>query len=343
MIVKPELEEFRTLCRNNDIIAISTELTADTETPLSAYVKLSTQKPAFLFESVVGGEQVSRFSFLGFSSSKQFACYHDLTEIKEGNGIAKKISTPTDPLRLIEDEIDGIRYHGIDGHRFSGGAVGYIGYEYANRVEPTIPIPDQDDLRMPLLFFMITELVLIFDHARQTLTICANAKSSDNPESDYDQAVSKIKNTLNILAKPLSIEPACMDISNVSEKELPEGNFSQIEFEKLVEMTKDLEWARDFMNELGYEQKCSTRVLEDNSGCVHQANNCKGMKRARHYLVPLAKVNEMVESGFMHLHQTPTDSMCADIFTKGLPFSAHWRVTHAKNIWNKAWSSERKL
>lgn len=239
MIVKPELEEFCTLCRNNDIIAVSTELTSDTETPLSAYVKLSTQKPAFLFESVVGGEQVSRFSFLGFSSSKQFACYHDLTEIKEGNSIAKKISTPPDPLRLIEDEIDGIRYHGIDGHRFSGGAVGYIGYEYANRVEPSIPIPDQDDLKMPLLFFMITELVLIFDHARQTLTICANAKSSDNPESDYDQAVSKIKNTLNILAKPLSIEPACMDISNVSEKELPEGNFSQIEFEKLVEMTKD--------------------------------------------------------------------------------------------------------
>jgi len=102
---------------------------------------------------------------------------------------------------------------------------------------------------------------------------------------------------------------------------------TESEVQALVEMTKDLEWARDFMNELGYEQKCSTRVLEDNSGCVHQANNCKGMKRARHYLVPLAKVNEMVESGFMHLHQTPTDSMCADIFTKRLSFSAHWRHT----------------
>ena len=105
---------------------------------------------------------------------------------------------------------------------------------------------------------------------------------------------------------------------------------TESEIQSLVEMTKDLEWARDLMTELGYEQKCSTRVLEDNSGCIHQANNCKGMKRARHYLVPLAKVNEMVESGFMHLHQTPTDLMCADIFTKGLAFSAHWR--HTKNI-----------
>ena len=65
MRINPSLNNFRKLSEEFDMIAVSTELTADSETPLSAYVKLSEKKPAFLFESVVGGEQVSRFSFLG--------------------------------------------------------------------------------------------------------------------------------------------------------------------------------------------------------------------------------------------------------------------------------------
>ena len=79
MKINPSLNNFRKLSEEFDMIAVSTELTADTETPLSAYVKLSEKKPAFLFESVVGGEQVSRFSFLGFAASKEFSCFEDLT------------------------------------------------------------------------------------------------------------------------------------------------------------------------------------------------------------------------------------------------------------------------
>lgn len=238
MNIKPKLDEFKSLCRDHDIVAVSTELTADSETPLSAYVKLSSQKPAFLFESVVGGEQVSRFSFLGFSSRKKFSCFPNETEIVNGVDEKQTIPTPSDPLSLIEDEMKGIRYHGINGHRFSGGAVGYIGYEYANRVEPTIPIPEKDDLKMPMIFFMITELVLIFDHVRQTLTICANAQATDDPTSGYRKAISKIEQTLAILAKPLSVKPASIDLNSVSQKELPKGNFSKEEFESLVEKTK---------------------------------------------------------------------------------------------------------
>ena len=73
MNISPKLEDFKKLCKDHDVIAVSAELTADTETPLSAYAKLSKFKPAFLFESVVGGEQVSRFSFLGFSASKEIS------------------------------------------------------------------------------------------------------------------------------------------------------------------------------------------------------------------------------------------------------------------------------
>ena len=237
MNISPKLEDFKKLCKDHDVIAVSTELTADTETPLSAYAKLSKFKPAFLFESVVGGEQVSRFSFLGFSASKEISCFSDRTEITENNQ-TKKIETPEDPLRLIENEIDGTRYAGVDECRFSGGAVGFVGYEYANRIEPSIPLPADDELKMPVLFFMITEIVLIFDHARQTLRVCSNSKVSVNPEEDYKYAVKKIEETIELLSKPLALQPAPLGKIGLSSEKPPVGNFSQQEFEQLVEKTK---------------------------------------------------------------------------------------------------------
>ena len=247
MKITPNLNEFKKLSDQYDLIAVRTELTADTETPLSAYLKLSKNKPAFLFESVVGGEQVSRFSFLGFSASKQFICNHDITEIIGTSDNTKKIQTPEDPLKLIEDEIEGINYKGIDGHRFSGGAVGFVGYEYANRVEPSIPVPSKNDLRMPLLFFMITELVVIFDHARQTITICENTKPGENPEISYQLAKEKIEETIKILSTPNLLKPASLDFESVQDRDLPEGNFTQQEFESLVKKTKDYVKAGDII------------------------------------------------------------------------------------------------
>lgn len=237
MKITPQFDEFQVLAKEYDVVAVSTELTADTETPLSAYTKLSKFKPAFLFESVVGGEQVSRYSFLGFSSSKEISSYSDITEVNSKEG-RNRFPTPNDPLALIEQEINGIKYCGIEGHRFSGGAVGFIGYEYANRVESSIPTPKHDELKMPLVYFMLTEVVLIFDHARQTLSICANINISGNLGEIYNNAVRKIEETLDLLAKPLSIQPASLNLSDYGNKNLPQGNFTQEKFESLVEKTK---------------------------------------------------------------------------------------------------------
>ena len=77
----PSLEDFKVFSQKYDVIAVKAEFTADAETPLSAYVKLSSKKPAFLFESVVGGEQVSRFSFVGCNPQKIITCWHNETII----------------------------------------------------------------------------------------------------------------------------------------------------------------------------------------------------------------------------------------------------------------------
>ena len=238
MQFQPDLDEFLKQSENHDVIAVSAEFTADAETPLSAYAKLSAEKPAFLFESVVGGEQVSRFSFVGFGPRKTIACGQSTTEIKERGKAPRCIPTPDDPLRIIEDEFSGIRYMGAaDDTRFSGGAVGYVSYEYANRIEPTVSLPEDDQLGLPLLFFMIADLVLIFDHACQTLTICANAYVGNNPSEAYRSSCSRIEETIGLLNASSELQPA--PIGNAYDGKVPSGNVSKEDFEAMVEKTKE--------------------------------------------------------------------------------------------------------
>ena len=219
MNFSPSLPEFLNDADAYDLIGVQAEFSADTETPLSAYAKLADQKPAFLFESVVGGEQVSRYSFIGFGPRKVISSNLDVTEISETGKDSIQIPTPEDPLSLIEREMQGIRYKPClkDG-RFSGGAVGYLSYEYASRVETTVPVPQKDELGLPLLYFMITDLVLVFDHARQSLTICANVPTNEDPEKAYADACQKILATKDLLSKPSTLSP--VSLHSTSDMEL---------------------------------------------------------------------------------------------------------------------------
>ena len=235
---EPSLCKFEELSHSFDLIAVQARFSADSETPLSAYAKLSNQKPAFLFESVVGGEQVSRFSFVGLCPRKIISCSHKNTHITERGKPDKKIPTPDDPLSLVEDEISGLKYFSpLKDGRFSGGAVGYLSYEYANRVEKTVPVPPKDELGLPLLYFMVTDLLLIFDHAHQSLTICANVCPGDNPVRAYQSACDKILETRNRLLQPSLLSP--VPLEDIGEPSVPLGNFTEDEFNDRVNQIKE--------------------------------------------------------------------------------------------------------
>ncbi len=241
---EPSLSEFKRDSDDFDLIAVQAEFSCDTETPLSAYAKLADQKPAFLFESVVGGEQVSRFSFVGFSPRKIISCGQEDSTIVEQGKETVTLKTPPDPLSLIEKEMSGLRYRSqLKDGRFSGGAVGFLSYEYANRVEATVPLPEKDELGIPLIYFMITDIVLIFDHARQTLTLTANVAPGENPAQAYADACARILQTHKTLSKPSSLPP--VPLSEVGKVFQPEGNFSKEEFEGLVEKVKEYVRAGD--------------------------------------------------------------------------------------------------
>ena len=105
MNVKPSRSEFDALTTQGNAIPVYVDLTADCETPLGTYSKIRQEAPSFLFESIVGGERISRFSFLGSNPRKVYRVSESETTITHGTGETETVPTPNDPLKLIESEM----------------------------------------------------------------------------------------------------------------------------------------------------------------------------------------------------------------------------------------------
>jgi anthranilate synthase component 1 len=233
MHIHPSREAFEHLCTQGNVIPVCTDLMADFETPVSAYAKLKDSGPSYLLESVEGGEHLSRYSFIGCRPRKIFVCGPATTEIRQPGQPTQTIPTPPDPLRLIETEMQGYHPVALPGlPRFTGGAVGFVGYEYITRIEPTVPAAKTDELGTPLLYFMLSDSLLIFDRAKQTLRLCVNAHVGDNPGAAYDAAVAELHHLYDLLRQPRELAPA--PLVEPGRITVPPGNFTQSRFEQTV-------------------------------------------------------------------------------------------------------------
>ena len=239
MNIHPAKDAFLTLAAQGNVIPVYTDLMADFETPVSAYAKLKTAGPSYLFESVEGGENLARYSFIGCRPRKIFVCGPDTTEIRVPGQPAQTVPTPRDPLTLIEAEMSGYHPVTLPGlPRFTGGAVGFVGYEYVTRIEPSVPTAALDDLGTPLLYFMLSDSLLIFDRAKQTLRLCVNAHlRGRDAGAAYDAAATELRELYALLRQPRELIPApLVDTPNLT---VPPGNFTQARFEQVVEDGKE--------------------------------------------------------------------------------------------------------
>jgi anthranilate synthase component 1 len=252
MNIQPTKEAFLQLCEHGNVVPVYADLMADFETPVSAYAKLKGSGPAYLLESIEGGDTVSRYSFIGCRPRKVFACFSKFTEIREPGHPVQRIPTPHDPLKLIEAEISGYRPVQIPGMpRFMGGAVGYLGYEYIHRVEPSVPEAANDELGIPIVYFMLSDTILMFDRAKQTLRLCVNAHvpppsgSTQAALAAYDAAVTALHSLYGLLKQPRELaSSALVDPPRI---EIPASNFTREAFEKMVEDSKEYIRAGDII------------------------------------------------------------------------------------------------
>ncbi|MGB0334842.1 MAG: anthranilate synthase component I [Opitutales bacterium] len=239
MNIQPSRSEFEALASKGNTIPVFLDLTADCETPLGAYSKICHEGPSFLFESIVGGERISRFSFMGANPRKVFRVFDKETTIQSKDGSIETVETPPDPLTLIEAEMAQYQPVEIPGMPpFSGGAVGFVGHEFIHRIEPTVPEPEENPLKVPILYYLITDSVLIFDHVRQVLRICVQANTEGKEiDSSYDSAVAEIERIYSLLERPQKF--AHRPIGPSQEISVPKGNFTRERFKEAVDRVKD--------------------------------------------------------------------------------------------------------
>jgi anthranilate synthase component I len=236
--ITPDRDTVRRLFDQGDLVPVYRTLLADLETPVSVYLKLAqTSAASFLLESVEGGEQVGRYSFLGVNPKGLIAVQGDtVTATRHGVTTTRELAPAEDPLHVIEREFERIQPVRLDGlPRFVGGAVGYLSYDIVRHIE-RLPNTAQDDLHVPDLAFMLADTLVIFDHAKHQLIVLANAHNTGDPDAAYDDALQRIDAITDALARPL---PYLDDVPTGAANGDLESNMSRERFEANVRAAKD--------------------------------------------------------------------------------------------------------
>jgi len=213
------LGEVKRLAGSADTIRLRAVRDADLETPIGAFLRLDDgTTPAYLLESVEGGERLGRYSFLGIGPRR-------LLEVRDGRAriqdrpVGVVDYTPDlpvtelpadDPLAALRDFLPRRRAEPTEGMpRFTGGAVGVLAYDAVSVFEPTVPLPAADPVGVPLASFIETDLVLVFDHLTHTLAAIASLHAeAPRLEERYRVAERALFEALEKTARPSAAEMA---------------------------------------------------------------------------------------------------------------------------------------
>jgi anthranilate synthase component 1 len=259
----PKLDDFLKLAAHGNLIPVTRRLLADIETPLSAYRKIRGQSESFLFESVEGGEHIGRYSFVGCNPRAVIKQTGNRIDVIENGKVIETFSVGQnvkDGLEVIERVMKKYRAVALPGlPRFTGGAVGFIGYEFIHDVEPVVPRPPHDELGTPTMYFLIADQLLIFDRVAQTITVLVNAILEDavNPEEAYENAVGEIERLVSLLEQPSEHHPVTVP-NEVTDAPF-ESNISKEKFFGNVLAAKKYITAGDIIQVVG-SQRFSTPV-----------------------------------------------------------------------------------
>ncbi|MBI1346151.1 anthranilate synthase component I [bacterium] len=234
----PSFEQFCELAQNHDLVPVYRQLISDTLTPVSAYCRLPASEDSFLFESVVGGERIGRYSFLGAGPYLWLEAYGTRVRRREGSDVTEWDCA--DPLGELERLINEHRAPHLPGlPRFSGGAVGYAGYDTVRYVE-NLPHPPPDDRQLPDLSFAFYDRMVIFDHLRKTVLVVAHADvRGKDLRATYDQACQRIDQLCEALAQPHD-GLTLTDLSLTGDPTITAtSNMSRADYEAAVEKAKE--------------------------------------------------------------------------------------------------------
>ena len=226
-------------------IPVTRQVLADLDTPLSAYLKLAAKPYSYLFESVHGGEQWGRYSIIGLPARRIVRIFGERIQVWRGDALVEE-TLATDPLAWIKQF--AARYKTPDEPglpRFSGGLVGYFGYETVGYIEPRLKpgLEKTDALNTPDILLMVSEDMVVFDNLSGTLQLITHAdpeeaQALERAEARLDEWVSRLRGSFSYPDEPRG--------QRISESDFVSG-FTRQGFEQAVHRIKDYIVAGDVM------------------------------------------------------------------------------------------------
>ena len=241
----PSFERFCELAEGVDLVPVYRRLVSDSLTPVSAFHRIDAGRCACLFESVIGGEKVGRYSFLATHPFLEIEAYGDRVTVNSPSGVSAsgapilvtrqfQVANPLDELRR---RVEGVRAATLpELPPFVSGAVGYAGYDVVRYCEH-LPNAPQDDRQVPDLAFAFYDQMVVFDHVTKAIVVVAMARL-DETANDLRQAYEDACRRVDRLVEDLSTTDCDLqpfDIGTGGEPQLAcQSNFTQADFEAAV-------------------------------------------------------------------------------------------------------------
>jgi len=205
---KPSFKEFAELAKKGNMIPVYREILSDVDTPVTAFQKIDSGNFSYLLESVEGGDNWGRYSFLGSNPRVIFRSKGKHISITR-DGKTEAFESDESPFMCLKKIMDSYKPVPVSGlPRFCGGAVGFSSYD-AVRFFEGLPDTCEDDLNIPDLFYMITDTLLIFDNAKLRIKALCNVLVSDftSLEAAYSYGCGKVDALIEQILSPINIQP----------------------------------------------------------------------------------------------------------------------------------------
>jgi anthranilate synthase component I len=232
----PDFDTFRRLAEGVELVPVYRRVLGDTLTPVSAFHKIDAGPTACLFESVIGGEKVGRYSFLAADPFLQIEARGKQVTIV--TAARREEFTADDPLEELKQRVEAVRSATLpELPPFTSGAVGYAGYDVV-RYSENLPNAPHDDRQLPDLAFAFYDHMVVFDHVNKTNVVVAMARLDrfgNNLEGAYADAQRRVDQLVAQLeSAERTLPPA--DIATGGQSTIAyRSNFAQDDFERAVE------------------------------------------------------------------------------------------------------------
>jgi len=198
----PARKEFLALAKVHTLVPVCRTLTADLETPVSAFLRAAwAERECFLLESVEGGEQLGRYTFIGLSPFKRIVARGRHIVITEGK---RTVHTEGDVFAVLRDALSGHKPARLSGlPPFTAGAVGYFAYDAVRQIE-RLPETAKDELGIPDACLLFFNEVLAFDHVRKEILLVVTADvRGGKAGAAYEKAIARLNRLEKRLMQPL--------------------------------------------------------------------------------------------------------------------------------------------